>query len=258
MRVHEILALIFILVSCSHAPASKSAREQNAYFEMGLSFYTDGRFPEAVQHFSAAYEADTSRSDILMHLALAHFKLEHFGEAEKLMLRACNQEEKYSECWNNLAVLYLRMNRYADAEKAARRALENQVYQTPEIALANLARANLAQGKVKDAEANISQAIRLNGDLCQPRLVMAKLLLQKKDFEGALRQSKAAVLRCPALPNAHHWEAFLYYKIGQRESAVAKFQKILNTFPNNAESVEKSRESIEALRKRTAVAEPVL
>lgn len=225
---------------------------------MGLSFYTDGRFPEAVQHFGAAYEADTSRFDVLMHLSLAHFKLEHFNEAEKLMLRACSQEPKYSECWNNLSAIYLKMNRFTDAEKSARRALENPVYQTPEIALANLARANLAQGKLKDAEKNISQAIRLNGDLCQQRLVLAKIRLENKDVEAALKQAKAAVLRCPAIPNAHHWEAFLYYKIGQRESAVAKFQKILNTFPNNAESVEKSRESIEALRKRSAVAEPAL
>lgn len=252
------VALLALQLRCAHSPTKASVEEQAAYFELGLSFYSDGRYPEAIQHFQAAYDADPRRSDILMHLALAQMKMEQFTAAEQSMRQACAQEKVYPECWNNLAVIYLRAGKFSEAESASRRALETPTYKTPEVALANLAQAQLALGQLKNAEASAQKAIRLKPDACQERLLLAKIRFVQGDIEEALKESRSAVMRCPLVPNAHHWEAYLLVKIGQRKSAVAKLQRIINTFPNNAEYVEKSRRAIEKINRRLAIEEPAL
>jgi len=74
-------------------------------------------------------------------------------------------------------------------------------------------------GETEEAEKEYREAERLNPNNGQVLMEMAKVLTNKKDFEGALSRLKKAVELMPSTPAVHYQIAVLYRRMERNEEA---------------------------------------
>jgi|GEM_PF-1980713 len=239
--------------ACASGTVSKE--KANLHFEIGRSFFDDDRYPDAIGQFQESLRQDPERPEILLYLGMAHYKMENYQEAEKHVRRACELAPTYAECWNNLAVVELGRGQPKAAIVAARKALSFDTYSTPEIALGNWARAQVALKDYSGALANLDKALRLKNDSCALKQIRVQVLIRKNNFEDALESAQALRRACPLEANSHLWEAYALYKIGQRKEALAKYLSIRDLFPEGP-LVEDSRRAAEAVSNKIPPKEP--
>lgn len=247
-----------LLSSCATQPGLHEQKEAQVRFELGSGFFEDGRYPDSIQQFELALSKDPRRNDIKMMLGMSYFKMEKYKKAEELILEAClNEKTPYPECWNNLAAVYLKDDKPTQAVDAANKALAIDTYPTPEMALGNLALAEVKLNQLSAAQAAIEKAMRFNPDNCLVRVVFTKVLIGQKVPEAALRETKTSIAHCPLMASAHLWQAYVYYKLGQRANAETKYKEIINTF-RRGEAVDESRLALEKLHNRIPLKEPAI
>lgn len=253
------MILGLVTAACiSNAPRGPSNQDKvEAYYQIGLSFFEEGRYPEAIGKFQDAYALDPQRYDILMNLGMTYMKVEKWDLALAKTSEACLAAKVYPECWNNLAIIYLKRGNAPKAKDSAKRALSVTTYSTPELALSNLARAHMLVGENRDARRELEKALRLNPEACAPRVLLGKTWLRLNEPEEALREVKIALARCPMAPEAHLWQAYIYYKLGQRRSARLKYEQIMELY-KQGEVNDVSRLNLERLEKKVPLREPVL
>ncbi len=259
MRINKSLSwgLTFLLAACTHRGSPRNAEKTEAFFQIGLSFMEEGRYPEAVGKFEEAYAMDPRRYEILMHSGMAYMRMERWEEAVSKTSTACKSVKVYPECWNNLSLIYIKKGDARRAKDAAQKALDTNTYATPEIALSNLAQAELMLGENLLAKQHLDRAIRLKPDSCVPRLVLGKTWLRLNDPEEAVRALKLSVNRCPLQSEPHLWQAYAYYKLGQPKSSKRKYEQIIELFRKGS-VVDQARGNLEKLQKRLVLNEPQL
>jgi len=250
-------AVALCLGGCSSTRNGAAKNEAQTRYEIGLSFYTDGRFPESIEQLARAYQLDGSRPEILMHLGLAHLRIEKYKEAEDYIRQACEQGKEFAECWNNLAFVRYKRKEYRAGMEAARKALSYVTYTTPELAHGNLALSALELREYKQAHDSLQTALRLNPQFCQARVLVVKVFVRKGDFERALSEAKQATNICPEVEQAHLWQAFTYYKMGSHSSARIKCEQTLERFRKGV-AVDTCRSWLEKMELRKALDEPTL
>ncbi len=248
----RLILVFLIFLGCATEGDKKKAQ---SFFELGLGLMEEERYPECISHLENAIKMDPSRSDITMHTGICYMKLEKYVEAEKLIREACETEKNFPECWNNLSYLYLKMNRWKDAQTAANKALTIATYRTPDIALANLAFAEIELKQVDSALKNLEKARRFNPSNCMSPMILGRVYILKNEFEEGLRYILSARELCAMNAQVHLWEAYAYYKLGQRENAKEKYREILRVF-KRGEAVEYSRLNLEKMRKKIPLEEP--
>jgi len=249
------IVILAVFAGCSSRGKVSEAEKLNALYEIGSSLYGDGRFPEAIEKFEAAYSLAPERFDVLMALGMTYLAVEKTDLALNAVSKACQSVSVYPECWNNLSIVHLRRNEGEKAKVAASKALEVNTYSTPELALSNYAQAALLLGQYPEAKASLEKAIRLSPESCLPRLALAKTWVRMQDYEEALRIVKTAISRCPLDAEIHIWQAYIYYKLGQRRSAQIKYNQIVDLF-KQGQAVDFSRQCLERLQKKIPLSEP--
>jgi Flp pilus assembly protein TadD len=241
------------LAAC--AGSTKVSEKSELHFEVGRSFYEDGRFPESIAHFQQALIETPDRPDVLLYLGMAHFNMERNDEAAQTLLRACGLVKEYPECWNNLSVVELKRKRPRQAADYARKAFSSQTYPTPENALANWARALVELQDYRQALAKIDQAERLRPGSCGLKQIRVQALVRSQNFEDGLEAARNLTRACPLELSSHLWEGYALYKIGRRKDAASKFEKIPTLFPEGP-GIETARKALDHLKRRIPLTEP--
>lgn len=240
------------MLGCASRGQSEKA---DLHFEIGRSFYEDGRYPDSIAQFQAALQEDPNRPAALLYLGMAYYKIEHFDDAVKNIQKACGLSEVYPECWNNLAAVELGRGHAREAAAAAQKALSTDTYATPELALANLARAQLLLKDSRSALSNVDKALRLKPEACALRQLRVKVLAHRAEFEAGLNEAQTLVRNCPLDPSSHLWEAYALYKIGRRSEAASKYAQVPKLFAEGS-ATEESREALLLMKKKIPPNEP--
>ncbi|MBS1983773.1 MAG: tetratricopeptide repeat protein [Bdellovibrionales bacterium] len=259
MRIRSVSQLIGLGVLAACASNSQRSEQDRTYaqthFEVAIGFWQEGHFPEALAEFQKAHNLNPEEPDYLMHRGMAYLRLERFDLAEADVAQACTMRKPYPECWNNLAYVQLARKNAPAAAISARKALETDTYTAPELALGNLANAQIEMKQYAEAKATIDHALRLSPNNCDVRFLLSRLAIRQNDYDLALSESKRTVFFCRLNPTAHLWEAYSFYKIGQRARAERKYRDIMDLF-RKSEAVDASRTALEKLNKRIPLDEP--
>lgn len=249
-----IMTVLGLLGACATGPA-RDTKQARVHYQIGLSYLEDQKYPEALKEFEDATRFDPTDAAFHMHVGIAYLQLDKIDDAAKWVSEACTMTEPFPECWNNLSHIELRRGHATQAAEYAEKALTTDTYSTPETALANLARAQLALKQLPKALATVQRALRLKPQACDLRILLNPIYLRSNDLETALSEAKRTTFFCRLDPQAHLWEAYLLQKIGRRRDAEQKYREIMELF-RQPETIDASRVALERLKQRLPLPEP--
>lgn len=170
--------------------ANRPTELRNARFAFARALSRINRYEEAIEQYQLLLR-DSNDRDPIVYFNLGNLQT-RLGQNEKAVesyRKAIEQRYgRYARAWNNLGIVLVRLGRYDEAREAYLKAIaeERGVFADARY---NLAQLYWQQGDVKNAEAEISSALRLSPDNED-----IKKLAEQIRYGGATGNSTAAVI----------------------------------------------------------------
>lgn len=105
-----------------YAPGVDTRKAVENSAEVGHRLVQAGQYELALDAFNRAALQDGLTAEILLGMGSANLGLGRLGQAEKLMLRAIDQDENWPEAWNNLGVVLMEQGKTAEAQQIFQKA----------------------------------------------------------------------------------------------------------------------------------------
>jgi tetratricopeptide (TPR) repeat protein len=229
MRLGAFFILI-LLAACS--TANKDVKKAKLHFELGTAQLESGNYPEALQELLTADSMDPENPYILNQLGLAYFVRDKFLEAQQQILRSLKIKPDYTDARNNLARVLISMGKNDDAISELEKVLKDLTYTTPEKAHTNLGIAYMNKESFEKSKKSFSTAIQINRTFCPAYNYYGQTLFRNKEYEKAIQIFDSAAKQCDQLPSEiQYYGALSYYKIGQLDKAIARFEEVIKEYP---------------------------
>lgn len=191
----------------------KVAGEKNnfadVYNMLGLIYYINSRFEDAIRCFTRAIEINPNYTEAALSLSVVYNELGQFDKSGALYMSAKETGGsskpyldpyvmgKLANMHDSLATIYKDLGYYAEAAQEYRKALNLR----PEFV---------------DIKTNLGAVYR-----------------DMKDYPGAVKELEDAIRLNPDYPTARIQLGLTYYVMGQHEKAKTEWLKVLRGFPEN-------------------------
>ncbi|SEA44471.1 putative PEP-CTERM system TPR-repeat lipoprotein [Desulfuromusa kysingii] len=213
-----ILIILLFIVSCGGQSKEELLLEGNR-----LS--AEGNFRGAVVLYKNALEKDVNYLDARIGLAEAYLSSENFDRAEKEFQKVLLQNPSQTDLLLKLAAIYINQKLPEKALLELDKYHSNN-HETVE-SLVLYGRAHGASGDIDSAEQFFKKALQLDSTAIDPRLNLAKVYLQKKDFVIAKQYLQEAISIDNKLIEAYYLLASIETRQGNREAALTAYSNII-------------------------------
>jgi tetratricopeptide (TPR) repeat protein len=245
-------------------------RDGDYYLLRAQVLDSEGKSVETADSLNRSLRSSPARAD--MYVQAAEFLVKH-GQSERaadLLDQATRLVPDAAELWMDRAMILALVKQYHEALKV----LAQIESRWPEWSLAYLVNGILLEKELKPAEARrmldraislgsgqadayyykglaitetdpkdlaeaqgaISQAIALNPEDAAVRTLAGKVLLNGKDYKGAVEQLEIAVRLQPKLTRAHDLLRIAYLALGDQDKAAEQLAQVKQTTTGNADS----------------------
>ncbi len=163
--------------------------DAKAHYTLGTAYLAGGRYDRATSAYRKATALDGSlAAPVHNDLGVYHLLAGRLDQAEEELLAALETEPEYVVANFNLAQVYRRTGRRALALETYTRILDiRDVHPAQKsVALAELAHASAAEGKIREAGELIDRALEFNPDNDRARLYRGDILRRSGDRAGAI------------------------------------------------------------------------
>ena len=248
MRKYLFFLGIICLVGCSST--EKKQEQAQLYLQMGTSHISNGNYPFALRDLLMAEELDPKSAVIQNNIGLTYFLRERYDLAEKHLLKAIELQPKYTDARNNLARVYIEQNKFVLAQQQIKIVLDDLTYAEIEKAYVNLGLLNFNQKKFPQAKTAFAKAVESQPDSCLANNYLGRVYFEMKDYKVAAQALDRAVGFCKKqlFDEPHYYGAITYYRLGDKKRAEARFEELLNFYPNGNYR-EKSEGMLQLIRK---------
>ena len=239
-----ILLLISTLMACGEATVKQkeeAKRDKNAAVinaQLAAGYIRRGDLEIAEEKLLKAIKLDDTYVPAYTTMAVLKTMIGEVVEAENYYLDALNLDPRNPELHNNYGTFLCDTGKLDEAFKQFDIALNNQFYNTPEAAHANLGYCML-QAKVPDfkkAEKHLRAGLKVNPNLSSALLAMGELGVRSNKYLMA----RAYMQRYHAnnKPTAHSlWlQIQAENALGDKVNFVKLSQKLLDAFPESPEA----------------------
>lgn len=228
-----VLLGLLALTSCASL-GSDDHEKAELYMRMGVAQFEQGNYPFALRDLLKAQELDNTNAVIQNNLGLTYFMRERYDLAEKSLRRALSIDSKYTDARNNLARVLIEIGKYKEAEAESKIVLNDLTYAGLEKAYINYGLAQFNQGHFSAAKVNFSNAIEAQRDSCVAHTYFGRSVFELKDYVTAAEALDRAVGFCQKsmYDEPHYYSAVAYYRLGNREKSMARFQEVSKLYPN--------------------------
>ena len=158
-----------LLAACAQAPVGSSAsapeinqtvsQRAQIHTELAAHYYTRGQYAVALGELRTALADDPRYAPAYNMLGLVHAELREYPQAEANFRRAIELQPNYSDVRNNFGFFLCQRGRHAEGLLQFEAALQNPLYASPEIALANAGACSVAQGDLSKADDYLQRAL---------------------------------------------------------------------------------------------------
>jgi len=155
------------------------------YFKAAIEYLKRGDYVYALQRAKRGLELSPSSSQGNNVIALVYEQVGENGPAETHYKRALSSSPRDSYIHNAYGAFLCKNGRYAEAEQEFQAALDNPLYQTPEVALTNSGVCAFKAGDNARAETQLRQALQRNGHLPTALYHLAEIYAANGDFTRA-------------------------------------------------------------------------
>lgn len=243
MRIHFWAAVLCstFLTGCALFPAhtpEEPSREQRLaenYMAAGISNLVKGDYTSALRDLLEAVKYDKKNAEVWNHLGLAYYGKSEFSLANDAWDKALSLNPNYTDARNNLGAMHMERGQFAAAEKEFKTALKDLIYDKAYQTQYNLALLYLRQGKMLQAEQALKLSVKDNDHYCPAWLSLGRLYKDRGERDRALEAFQKSTLgTCyTSSPESHYEIAQILLRNRDFVNARAKFQEILERFPNS-------------------------
>ena len=170
-----ILAVLPVVLSLlSGCVTEEKIKKANGYYQEGLSTLDLDR-QKAFVSFQKAIQINPDHKEA--HYALGHIYAgqEKYKQAEGELREVLRIDPDYSEAHTHLGLVLMQQDRWDEAIQSFRRALQNPLYATPDLARFHLGRALAHEGDMKGATEAFEDALLVNPPNVPPAAVNFEL-----------------------------------------------------------------------------------
>jgi Tfp pilus assembly protein PilF len=251
----RLISLIFIAIFLASCASLKNDNKEKAtlYVQMGISQLENEDFPNALKSFLEAEKLDPNNAVVQNNLGLTFFLRERYDLSESHFRKALSLEPRFTDARNNLARVLIEEKKYAEAEKELKIVLNDLTYNGFAKAYVNLGLSKFNQGRFQDALAAFDKSVDLEHDNCIANTYYGRSLFELKDYEKASHALDRAISFCQKqlYDEPHYYSALTYFRLGQKEKSIARFEEILKLYPNGKYR-DKARAMLDLIRKGAA------
>ena len=231
-----------IVESKDGTAAQRKKQKAEAYAHLGLLEARQGRYPQAEEYYRSALAIDPAIPGLQMDLGLSFFKDDKFKEA----IGPFSAELRAHPGDNRLLILlgmaHYGMGDYLVAVPYLKQAASKDPQSLP-LRLA-LAHSCLWSKQYDCVMETYRQILALNAQSAEADILAGEALDEKGDNAGAIEEFRAAVKANPKEPNVHFGLGYLLWKGKQFEEAAQQFQAELVNDPQSREAREYLADSL--------------
>ena len=175
---------------------------------MGVSYYEQGAYFEAMQAFEKALEEDPGLADAHLYIGNIHARQNRHAAAIDAYEKAVDADAEFAEAYNNLGSMYANVDRTEDAMAAYRKALSlnDRFYD----ARTNLGLLYAEAGRLDDAVDEYMQVIRADVGIAEVHNNLGMVYLRQGRYDDAREQIEKAIALHAGFAEAYNNLALTY------------------------------------------------
>lgn len=195
--------------------------------------FINGDFDQALVLYTEILQADEKDTDTLCNVGLIYLNQHKYNEAEDLFNRSIEINPKQSEAFFNLGCLYQEKNQLKEALEFFKQTvlINPKDYET----YLRMGLCTQTMGNLDDTQAFFEEAFRLKPDSKEIGAALTSIYLEKGMLERAEEVLQVNLVSFPEDVNLNFSMGLIQKDLGKYESALAKFNRVVNLNPNHAE-----------------------
>jgi len=204
-------------------------------FNIGNSYFQQGDLPSAAAAYKRSYRlSGGTRYNALFNYAGVQYRLKNYGEAIASYRRALKEDPGNGAAWLYLAESYQKVNDLVGAQ----RALEKARDLSPDDAgiIYQLAEIHVALGEIKQGITLVEQAYTVLPEETDFLFYIGDLYTLAKDFDGAVRAYRNALIADPDNYSGHYRLADILVESGQSFLAIEHLNEALDIKPDYSDA----------------------
>ncbi len=242
-KFHRSLCVVLLLAAAGCASLDRSSDPASQYsawqlHDMGQKFLAAGDLGQALKFLTLAEKKSPKDPAIQYHLGLAYGSRGLPVDAQAHFEKALALKPDYPEVNNALGAFYAERGQLDKAEENFQKALANPLYQTPSFPLYNLGRLYEKKGDLDAALKYYQEAVRLQWNYGAAHFRTGQILEAKERNAEAREAYGKAIEYAPDLAEAHLRFGVLSYSVGEIESAMYSFSRVIKLAPRSNMAVE--------------------
>ena len=195
-----------------------------------------GHSEEAADLLEQATRQVPDAAELWMDRALVLALVKRYGESLKVLAQIKSRWPEWSLPYLVNGILLEKQLKPAEARQMLDMAISLGSAQADAYYYKAVAITETATKDITEAQDAVSQAIALNPEDAAMRTLAGKILLDRKDYKGAVEQLEIAVHLQPTLGRAHDLLQTAYLALGNHDKAAEQLAQIKQTTTDNADS----------------------
>ena len=227
-----------VIVLCSSCTYTAKQRQQSEIFlNKGISYIEMGQYNNALKDLLEAEKIYPDNPKVHYYLGMSFHGKDMKDKAIEEFKKAISLDENYSEAHNYLGTLYLDRELWDQAIGEFDKALHNYLYDTPAMAIYNMAWAYYSKKEYKTALAKYQEALRVDPmTRLRPQIEknVGLIYYDQDNFTEAISHLKKSVELDSSLFDAYLLLGQSYLKIKDNKNARKAFQNVIELAPESS------------------------
>lgn len=156
-----------------------------ANLNLGIAYLKEGKYEDALKKLERAREADPAHPSIYNVLGLLYQQIKDYDKAEKNFKRALSLDDRNSSTLNNYGSFLCQQDRIEEALETYKKAADNPLYQTPELAITNAGLCLYNNKRKNEAKIKFQEALKMNPRIPQALLKMCEFSVDEFNYLSA-------------------------------------------------------------------------
>ncbi|HPI91544.1 MAG TPA: tetratricopeptide repeat protein [Deltaproteobacteria bacterium] len=234
------IGIVITLLAIGCASQFKERRElSRPMVALAMGKIQENEIQGALIELRKAAAANPTDPEVYYAYALAYWKSGKFDKAienvDKAIVYGKNIEVEHpgltSEAYNLKGTILVAQAKYDESIPYFKKALEDELYQTPEFVLYNLANVYLQKKLLPLAFENAQKALEHNPHYAPAWHLLSKIYVAQGHPNDAVDALKHAILEFPGYAEARWDLATLYLQMGARELAKEQLVEVVQLDP---------------------------
>lgn len=247
-RLHMGWIGIMVGITITACGPTLEERKQSAQtqYEIGVAELNSGNLTKAFEALQAAQKIYDGDPRFYNGIGLIYYQQRQYPEAIVAFTRALELDVNFTEAHNNLGSTYAQMQKWDEAIVQFRETTNDPFYQTPELAYYNLGAALMEKGELIEAVKELHTAVQLRPDFSRALDKYGVALFRLNRVQESIKQFQEALTVDPAYVEPHLNLGLAYMKQGKKDEAITEFKFVVEN-SNDESLVNSARRYLEIL-----------